>query len=374
MTATVAVNLKDCAPLSAVHALGLATARREECDAHCRAGQELAAQGKDQQAAAEFQQAISADDRFADAHFCLARTLLKMGNVEDARKQFVLARDLDALRFRADSRINQTIREVAAERAAEGVCLVDFEKMLAVSSKDGKMRTEGSIPGDDYFYEHVHLRPEGNYLLAAAIFRQLAAALPDRVREKAAPVPAGNVAEPVSFDECCRRIALTAWNRLQMEGDMEAMTSRPPFTQQLDHRRQQVARQAEVHRMRSQYGTSAALDEAFHTYQGALQSNPDDLDLRQCYAKLLQARADSQGAIEQWQWLLARFPDMAEWHANLGEVFNAAGDVSAAMAQFDEAEKIAPSLRATVLYHRVARCSRMERRQRPKSSFGLRWS
>ena len=115
LAATVAVNLKDCAPLSAVHAAGLPAARREECDAHCRAGQELAAQGKHEQAAGEFQQALSADDRFADAHFCLAQSLLKMGEIENARKQFVLARDFDALRFRADSRVNQTVREVAAE-------------------------------------------------------------------------------------------------------------------------------------------------------------------------------------------------------------------------------------------------------------------
>ena len=132
------------------------------------------------------------------------------------------------------------------------------------------------------------------------------------------------------------------------------MTNRPPFTHQLDHRRQQTARQAEVHRMRAQYGSPAALDEAFHTYENALQSNPDDLELRQCYAKLLLEQADYPRAIEQWQWLIARFPNMADWHVDLGEVFNAAGDLPAALAQFDEAEKIDPSLRATVLYHRGA--------------------
>jgi tetratricopeptide (TPR) repeat protein len=341
LTATVAVNLKDCAPFSSVHSPGLTLGRREDCDAHCKAGQEFATQGKHEQAAAEFRQALGADDRFADAHFCLARSLLKLRDVKNAHDHFVLARDLDALRFRADSRINRTIREVAAERAADGAWLVDFEKML-----EDKTQADGSLPGNDYFYEHVHLRPEGNYLLATAMFRQLAAAFPERVRAKAV-----GSAEPIPFDDCCRRIALTPWNRLQMEGDMAQMTSRPPFTQQLDHSRDQAARQMEVHRLRAQYGTPAARDVAFRTYQAALQSNHDDLDLRPCYAKLLLEQSDSKDAIEQWQWLLARFPKMADWHVDLGEVFNAAGDVPGALAQFDEAEKIDPSKRAAVRFH-----------------------
>jgi hypothetical protein len=103
LLSTVAVNLKDCAPLSAVHARDLDAARRDECDAHCRTGQELAAGGKHPEAVAEFQRALAADDRFADAHFCLAQSLLKTGEFENARSHFIVARDLDALRFRADS-------------------------------------------------------------------------------------------------------------------------------------------------------------------------------------------------------------------------------------------------------------------------------
>jgi len=332
LLSSVAVNLKDCAPLSAVHGLGLDAAQREECDAHCRAGLELAAQGKHAQAAAEFERAIAADERFANAHFCLARSLLKTGDLENARQHFLLARDLDALRFRADSRINQAVREVAAERAANGVWLVDFEKVL-----EDKTRSEGSLPGDDYFYEHVHLRPEGNYLLAAALFRQLAVALPERVRRKAAGPD-----EPISLEVCSQRIALTGCSRLQMEKTMALMTSRPPFTQQLDHRRRQAARQADVRRLQAKFDTPAARDEAFRACQSALRSNPDDLELRQCYAKLLQELGDSRGAIEQWQWLLARFPEMANWHIDLGAALNAGGDLSGALAQFEVAIKLDP--------------------------------
>jgi tetratricopeptide (TPR) repeat protein len=340
LLSTVATNLADCAPLAAVHRAEIDPAQREECEAHCRAGQELAGQGKHDQAVAELQRALSVDDRFADAHFCLARSLLKTGDFAQAREHFVLARDLDALRFRADSRINQTIRDVAAEQAAGGVWLVDFENAL-----EAKERSLGLLPGNECFYEHVHLRPEGNYLLAAAVFRQLSVALPAWVRQRATGPD-----EPISFEVCCQRIALTGWNRWQMEEEMAAMTSRPPFTQQLDHRQQQSGRRAEIHRLRAKHATPAALDDALHVYQTAIQSNPDDLGLRISLARLLLERKDYQAAIEQWQWLLGRFPEMANWHANLGLVFSGSGDAASALGQFQEAGKINPYFQAMARY------------------------
>jgi tetratricopeptide (TPR) repeat protein len=341
LLSTVATNLKDCAPLAAVHGADLDPAQRAECDKLCRAGRELAAQGRHDRAVAELERALAIDDRFADVHFCLARSLLRSGDAERARNHFILARELDALRFRADSRINQTIREVAAERAAGGVRLVDFEKLLAENE-----RTEHLIPGDEWFYEHVHFRPEGNYLLAATVFRQLSAVLPEWVRGRA-----GGPETPISLEVCCRRIGLTPWDRAQMEEEMAAMTSRPPFTRQLDHLQQQAGRRAEVRRLRAKCATPAAMEEVLHVYQSAIQLNPDDLDLRQCLARFLLERKDCQGAIEQWQYLLARFPKTANWHANLGLACDAGGDVPGALAQFQEAGAINPYLRAQLLYY-----------------------
>ena len=48
---------------------------------------------------------------------------MKAGRLAEARERFELARDLDVLRFRADSRINAVIREVAGEQEAAGVRL-----------------------------------------------------------------------------------------------------------------------------------------------------------------------------------------------------------------------------------------------------------
>ena len=257
LLSTVATNLKDCAPLSAVHRAELDPAQREECDKLCRSGQELAAQGKHDQAIAELERALAIDDRFANVHFCLARSLLKKGDSEKARQHFVLAQGTRCLAFsgRQPDQSDDSRRGGRAGRRWR--VLVDFEKLL-----EEKTRTEDLLPGDEWFYEHVHFRPEGNYLLAASVFRQLSVVLPEWVRKQAA-----GLEEPISFEVCCQRIALTPWDRLQMEEEMATMTSRPPFTQQLDHRQQQAGRQAEIRRLRAKYATPVALDEALHVYR-----------------------------------------------------------------------------------------------------------
>ena len=145
------------------------------------------------------------------------------------RERFELARDLDVLRFRADSRINAIIREVAAEQAAAGVRLVDAQRALAQSDPDSK-----GISGGDLFYEHVHLTFAGNYLLARAVFEQVCAALPQLAAvEKHGTIP--------SRQRCAELLALTPWDEYQLAAKMVDMTSRKPFTNQLNHGLRQAA-------------------------------------------------------------------------------------------------------------------------------------
>ena len=80
------------------------------------------------------------------------------GDIATAQKEFAAARDVDALRFRCDSRLNDIIRQ----EAKGDIALTDGERALAEASPDG-------IPGHDLFYEHVHLTFLGNYVLARTI-------------------------------------------------------------------------------------------------------------------------------------------------------------------------------------------------------------
>jgi len=64
-------------------------------------------------AVASFEKALAIDDHYAELHFRVARCRLALGETDAARNAFSLARDWDALQFRADSRINEIIRHVA---------------------------------------------------------------------------------------------------------------------------------------------------------------------------------------------------------------------------------------------------------------------
>jgi hypothetical protein len=97
-----------------------------------------------------YQEADAIDDEYAQLEFRIARVAMKLGDYKAAKDHFIRARDLDTLRFRADSRINEINRSVAA---SVGAALVDAEKILSDAAPDG-------IIGTDQIYEHVHMTPE----------------------------------------------------------------------------------------------------------------------------------------------------------------------------------------------------------------------
>ena len=294
---TVPVNLKDCAPFASMHRGDLAQDQQAQWEQVYQAGVALEDAGRFDPAIERFQAAARTDDRFAELHFRLGRCHLAQGRKEQARQEFVLARDLDALRFRADTRINDTIRQVAADMESHGVFLLDAERAL-----DQSPGSPQGIPGEELFYEHVHLTVQGNYELAAAILARVGDVLPDSIRARAASATA------LTLDQCAQRLALTPVDRLQMENEMLQLTSQPPFTGQCDHaqrRRQLLKRLHELNRA----VTPAAATESLAACRKALSADPDDLLLRQKLARLLLAAGDAAGASQQYDELLSRLPD-----------------------------------------------------------------
>ncbi len=85
------------------------------------------------------------------------------------------ARDLDALRFRSDAAVNETIREVAAAQAGRGALLADAERAFDAASPAGG-------PGENLFLEHVHMNFAGNYLLARTVFETVVPTLDGRLK------------------------------------------------------------------------------------------------------------------------------------------------------------------------------------------------
>ena len=245
LLSTVAVNLKDCPPFASFQRPSLPEAARQACAR--LSAEALAAEktGDFSRAAGIYDAAAELDPGFAEFHFRRGLCLLAQADrdrapvappsapsgkgtnpvgtalLASARVSFERARDADALPFRADSRINAIIREVAAASAGPGLELCDAVALLATNSPVG-------IPGREAFYEHVHFNFDGNYLLARAWAQAVGRLLP----LEAPGAPPGNWASQAL---CERRLALTDWNRYAVLEDVLQRLASPPFTEQIQH-------------------------------------------------------------------------------------------------------------------------------------------
>jgi len=173
---TVATNLKDCAPFASMHRPELSETQKTDWGKCYENGSKLALEGNCREAVGWFLRAIQIDNNPANLHFQLAQCYLGLNQVLKARDHFRKARDRDTLRFRADTQINNIIRGSPKHNNSEGIHLVDVESFFEKSE-----RTFQKTPGEEYFYEHVHLNFPGNYLLATAVFQKIHEILPEDV-------------------------------------------------------------------------------------------------------------------------------------------------------------------------------------------------
>jgi tetratricopeptide (TPR) repeat protein len=343
---TVAVNLADSAPFASRHRGDLSPAELAKWESIYQAGVGLESKEKWSDAIAKYKAAARIDDRFADLHFRMGRCFAEENRLPEARDHFVLARDLDVLRFRADTRINSILREVAAEQKNAGVWGVDAEEALAKSDE-----AADGILGGDLFYEHVHFTFDGNYLLAKAVLEQVDAALPRLViSRKAGPA--------LSRTQCAEALAFTPRDEYLMAEEIALITSRPPFTNQLDY----AARQASATKHRELLGEQSQTPRAFQAacrcYESALEKMPDDGRLHHRYGKLATAAGDPETAIEHLRIALTKLPSEPFVYVDIGEAEQACGRIDEAVDHFQKALKIDPDL-ATVNYNLgVIRASR----------------
>ena len=250
IVSTVATNLRDCAPFASQHRQGLSQDNLRNWTRLVEEGDRLYAAGDYSQALQLYREASGIDDQYAELEFRLARALDKTGNTQAAAQHYSRARDLDSLRFRADSKVN----EINRSAALAGAEVVDADAIFSQNSAHG-------TTGSELVYEHVHMTPAGNYLLAREIFRKIATQISGQtVQDSAIPSEA----------ECERLLALTGYDRYRMNNEMLQRLERPPFTSQLNHPEQQwrlaLAAQSPVE----------SPDETATEYRAAIAQRPDD--------------------------------------------------------------------------------------------------
>lgn len=325
---TVATSLADGGPFASGHRPGLDADATARFDAAVEAGRLAADRGDNDDALARFASAEAIDPSHADLQYRIGRLLLRSGRKDEAARRFVLARDLDALRFRADSRLNGIVREVAAERAGDRVSLADaaavFDPLAAV-------------PGSGLLWEHVHLTFDGKYLLARTILGPLDEALPANVRA----VPRGGLP---SIEECGEALAHTLPDRFKGASDMAEMTAAPPFDRRSDHAEQRAALLGQVEKLAAAR-TPVAMAEALDAYARAIRGRPDDWILRANRVLLPPTPGDAPEVEAHARFLIANAPFAAPWHLALADALGRQGRFAEAEAAAREGLRLDPGVK-----------------------------
>ncbi|MCL5280106.1 MAG: tetratricopeptide repeat protein, partial [Planctomycetes bacterium] len=296
---------------------------------------------------AGYLQAAEIDDSYAELQFRLARCYQRAGDYENARDRYVRARDLDALRFRADTRINQIIHEVAEQTKLPRVHLASVAEALDANSPH-------NLSGAEFFYEHVHLTFEGNYVVAKAVLEQLQPILIGRLGDK---VPSrGPLPTP---RQCAERLAYNDWSRQEtLDMVLHGFIAKAPFTNQLYHK-EQVAELSQRLKMLQAALTPQALKEIGEQYRAAIEKAPDDWRLRWDYGKLLaEDLKQYEAAAAQYRIVQQSVPHSYIGHDALASVLQARGDFEGAVAESKKELAIKPT--AGAAYYRLGSCYRKQ--------------
>ena len=340
VVSTAGTRLRDFAPFASAHRPGLDRAALDRWETAVARGGAAEAEHP-AEALAAYREAEAIDGTYAELQYRIGRAGLAVGDEALAQERLGRARDLDTLRFRADSRLLALTVE-AARSAGSGVELVDGARALAAASPHG-------VPGPELFWEHAHLTPEGNEVLARALFPAVMRALPAALGAREATPP--------SHEQLIARLALTGYNRYLVAKEVLRRLARPPFTGQLDH----ALQTSEVERVQKE-GASEPFEVTEAAYQAALARDPGDPWLHWNHAILLDNRdvflarrgePDPGRAIPEYRRVLELLPRHGEARIRLAEAYARLGRLDEAEAQCREALRIRPDdaqARATLAY------------------------
>lgn len=302
VVSTIGVNLKDCAPFASKHCAELSAAQLADWERDFKSGVAAQFGGKIPEAQSAFHSALAIDDTFAELRFRLGQCALALGDANEARTQFTAARDLDALRFRCDSRLNDLVRQAVANHERDNVLCADAERALASASPDG-------LPGARFFYEHVHLTFEGNYVLARCIAEQVEKLLPESDTSIHRPWP--------EMSECAQQLGHTRRDEQLALSEILGRLNDPPFTWQMNHA-EQINHLVEISRTIPPADSPASLQMARAATEKAITASPDDALLDQQLAELKNASADYVGATSAAELSVDLLPSNSESWSLLG--------------------------------------------------------
>jgi tetratricopeptide (TPR) repeat protein len=298
--ATPAANLKDCSPFKSEHGQGLSLQEQQRVSAHLDEARRLEREGDVSGALAECQAAVEIDPRFAESHFLAGRQLLALKRRVEAAAAFRRALDEDICPVRAPSEIRAIVRR-AADRW--GVPAVDFVALLERES----LRNQGhTVPGNEYFLDHVHPTLEATRLLGVAIARELAGS--------------GLIDSGAN------------WSEEQIAKAARRIESR------LDEQSHAVA----LRTLAKVLNWAGKHEQAGPLAVKALDTLPDDPESLVLAAAWLKSTGQAERAIEYYRRALRHAPAYVEAHRLLGAALVEQGEFAEALVHLDKLRKLTP--------------------------------
>jgi tetratricopeptide (TPR) repeat protein len=146
----------------------------------------------------------------ADAHYQSGNQFLSHGDFRKAKSEFVQAKELDLLRFRAPAAMNVVIAEIASKYP--GVTLVDTKSLFEKFSEHG-------ILGKQTLLEHVHPNLFGYSLLSESFYQAM---------KISKLISVANITE-IPITELRRQMPVTAVDSLKGEYEMMILKEGWPF-------------------------------------------------------------------------------------------------------------------------------------------------
>ncbi len=296
-----ASNLKDCSPFKSQHREGLSNDQKQQFASLLKQARSLHEQGKLEPAMTQYAQAMSIDDRYAELHYQVGRLLLEKQQVNEALLSSKRAQEEDVCPLRAPAAIHDSIRRITSRL---NVPFVDFHQLLAEQCLH---EHQHRLPGQEYFLDHVHLRPEIHRQLAIHLvkamiqhgFIQPGQGWQDRDLADIDRQVYGRV-DQASQAAALRNLAkVLNWAGKHLEAGSLALEA----LETLPH-------DAEALLLAAPYlKTLGRLDQAAKYYQQALKQLPDHAEAHQLLAALMAEKGDYRTAKKHFLEYLRIRPD-----------------------------------------------------------------
>lgn len=316
-------NLKDFSPFKSEHDSKLSKSAQDHIDQELAHAKSLIDNGDSKKAIQLINKLEKEDPSFALTYFLKAKALEAEGIYDEARSNFVKARDLDVCPLRATTPIMETVRQISDNYQ---VGLIKFSSF--VDSYSRKHGSVSGIPGNESFLDHVHPTIELHQALAELLFEKMG---------------------KMGLTKNCKSL-----NQQKMQSVMdEGLKSIDPSIYTLrdlnlaktlrwagkrDEARQDLLRiakrekdNAEVHKMLASYALEdGRFDEAIEQFSEAVRLSGGDPQLKLSLA-IAQYRAGRKNAAQEtYEDILNSGHDLPDVYANLSILLLEKGEIDKA--------------------------------------------